>query len=36
LATAEAKGGKGFRAYIVGRNIKAAEEENSNQWLALN
>ena len=26
LATAEAKGGKGFRAYIVGRNAKAAEE----------
>ncbi|RAK83482.1 hypothetical protein BO79DRAFT_260146 [Aspergillus costaricaensis CBS 115574] len=26
LATAEANGGKGFRAYIVGRNIKAAEE----------
>ncbi|PYI10310.1 hypothetical protein BO78DRAFT_426891 [Aspergillus sclerotiicarbonarius CBS 121057] len=26
LATAEANGGKGFRAYIVGRNTKAAEE----------
>ncbi|PWY80265.1 hypothetical protein BO94DRAFT_626076 [Aspergillus sclerotioniger CBS 115572] len=26
LATAESKGGKGFRAYIVGRNAKAAEE----------
>ncbi|EXJ95654.1 hypothetical protein A1O1_00776 [Capronia coronata CBS 617.96] len=26
LATAEANGGKGFRAYIVGRNAKAAEE----------
>lgn len=26
LATAEANGGKGFRAYVVGRNEKAAEK----------
>ena len=26
LATAERNGGKGFRAYVVGRNAKAAEE----------
>jgi len=26
LATAEAKGGKGFRAYVVGRKIAAAEK----------